>query len=80
MCRDLKKHRDTTIIRADSKIKKGKAHPCLTLLMAIINNSILMVFYTERHVRNQLLDDPLHLNAKVIGQKFHGPGLHGHPF
>ena len=80
MCRDLKKHRDTTIIRADSKTKKGKVHACLTLLIAIINNSILMVFYMERHVRKQLLDDPLHLNAEVIGQKLHGPGLHGHPF
>jgi hypothetical protein len=36
-----------------------------------------MVFYTEQRVRKQLLDDPLHLHAKVIRQQFHGPGLHG---
>ena len=66
MCRDLKKHRDTTIIRADLKNKKGKAHACLTLLIAIINNIILMVFYTEQRVRKQLLDDPLHLHAEII--------------
>ncbi len=80
MCRDLKKHMDTIIIRADLKSKKGKAHTCLTLLIAIINNIMLMVFYTKQRVRKQLLDDPLHLNTEVIGQKLHGPGLHGHPF
>jgi hypothetical protein len=66
MCHKHKKHRDTTIIRADLKNKKGKAHTCLTLLIEMLNYIILIAFYAEQRVRKQLLDNPFHLNAEII--------------
>jgi len=80
MCCDFKSTRILPQFELISKTIKGKAHACLTLLIEIINKTVLIMFYTEQRVRKQLLDDPLHLHAEVIRQKLHGPGLRSHPF